>query len=127
KLWDWRRLIVPTSHFLEKPFQNWSREESNNLIGTVYLYVDYTLPIDILRAELKKILSNSSLWDGMVNVIQVSDLQEKVMQLRVLASADSPSKAWDLRCEVREKLIAFIIEHYAGCLPLSRSKAFNEV
>lgn len=127
KLWDWRRLIVPTNHFLEKPFQNWSREESNNLIGTVYLYVDYTLPIPELRDELKKILSASLLWDGNVNGIQVSDLQDKVMQLRILSSADSPAKAWDLRCEVREKLISFIAKKYPECLPLSRSKTFKEI
>jgi len=127
KLWDWRRLIVPTSYFLEQPFQNWSREESNNLIGTVYLYVDYTIPVPMLRDELKKILSESQLWDGNINVIQVSDLQDKVMQLRVLSSADSPSKAWDLRCEVREKLIAYIAEYYPKCLPLARSQSFKEI
>lgn len=127
KLWDWRRLIVPTNHFLEQPFQNWSREESNNLIGTVYLYVDFTQNVDALRAELKKILIASPLWDGNVNTIQVTDLQDKVMQLRVLSSADSPSKAWDLRCEVREKLISFIARSYPECLPVSRSKTFKEV
>jgi len=127
KLWDWRRLIVPTSQFLDKPFQNWSREESNNLIGSIYLYIDYTLPVGALRDELTRILANSTLWDGNVNVIQVSDLQNNVMQLRILSSAESPGKAWDLRCEVREKLIAFIVAHYPQCLPMSRSKAFKEV
>ena len=126
KLWDWRRLIVPTNYFLEQSFQNWSREETNNLIGTVYIYVDYTLPIPKLREELKRILSVSSLWDGNISAIQVSDLQDKVMQLRVLGSADSPAKAWDLRCEIREKLIAFIAEFYPQCLPMSRSMTFKE-
>lgn len=127
KLWDCRRLIVPTNFFLEQTFQNWSREETNNLIGTVYLYADYTLPIPELREELKKILTASSLWDGNVNLIQVSDLQDKVMQLRILSSADSPSKAWDLRCEVREKLIVFIAKNYPQCLPITRSKTFKEI
>ncbi|MBA2710301.1 MAG: mechanosensitive ion channel [Tatlockia sp.] len=127
KLWDWRRLIVPTNFFLEKTFQNWSREETNNLIGTVNLYADYTLPLPELRAELKRILSESSLWDKNVNQIQVSDLQDKVMQLRILASADSPSKAWDLSCEVREKLIAYIAKNYPQCLPVTRSKTFKEI
>lgn len=126
KLWDWRRLIVPTNYFLEHPFQNWSREESNNLIGTVYLYVDYTLPIAKLREELKKILSASTLWDGNVNTVQVSDLKDRVMQLRVLGSADSPAKTWDLRCEIREKLITFITEFYPQCLPVSRTKPCKE-
>lgn len=127
KLWDWRRLIVPTNYFLEQSFQNWSREESNNLIGSVYIYVDYTLPIPELREELNKILADSPLWDGNVSTIQVSDLQDRVMQLRVLGSADSPAKAWDLRCEIREKLIAFISEFYPQCLPMTRSKTFKEI
>ena len=126
KLWDWRRLIVPTNYFLEQSFENWSKEESNNLIGTVYIYVDYTLPVSKLREELKKILSVSPLWDGNINAIQVSDLQDRVMQLRVLGSADSPAKAWDLRCEIREKLIGFINEFYPQSLPMSRSKTFKE-
>lgn len=126
KLWDWRRLIVPTNFFLEKSFQNWSKEESNNLIGTVYIYVDYTLPMQKLREELKRILTASSIWDGNVSTIQVSDMQEKVMQLRVLGSADSPAKAWDLRCEIREKLITYIAENYPQCLPMSRTISFKE-
>lgn len=121
KLWDWRRLVVPTNYFLENAFQNWSREENNNLIGTVYLYVDFTLPLDKLRDELKRILQACALWDGKVCSIQVSELQEKGMQLRVLSSARSPSDAWDLRCEVREKLMDFIVKNYPASLPVSRN------
>ncbi len=127
KLWDWRRLIVPTNYFLEKTFQNWSREESNNLIGTVNLFADYTLPLPELREELKRILSASPLWDKNVNQIQVSDLQERVMQLRILSSADSPAKAWDLACEVREKLISYIANNYPHCLPITRTKSLKEI
>lgn len=125
KLWDWRRLVVPTTYFLEKPFQNWSREQTTNLIGTTYLYVDYTLPVDALRDELLRILKDSTLWDGKVNGIQVSDAKEHTMELRILTSAPTPSKAWDLRCEVREKLIAFISSHYPQCLPHQRTKQFQ--
>lgn len=126
KLWDWRRLVVPTNYFLEHPFQNWSREESNNLIGTIYLYVDFTLPIDKLRDELKRILQISALWDGKICSIQVSDLQDKAMELRVLSSARTPSEAWDLRCEVREKMIDFIVRAYPNSLPLSRTAQVSE-
>ncbi|STX52734.1 small-conductance mechanosensitive channel [Legionella busanensis] len=122
KLWDWRRLVVPTNYFLEHSFQNWSREESNNLIGTVYLYVDFTLPVDEMRDELKRVLSNSALWDGKVCSIQVSDVQDRVMELRILASARTPGDAWDLRCEVREKLIDFVVRTHPTSLPVTRTR-----
>lgn len=122
KLWDWRRLVVPTSYFLEKPFQNWSREQNNNLIGTVNLYADFTLSVENLRIQLQHILEKSPLWDKKVANIQVSDMQEKVMELRILASARSPADAWDLRCEVREKLIAYIAQNHPNALPLTRSR-----
>lgn len=122
KLWDWRRLIIPTTYFLEKPFQNWSKEESTNLIGTVNLFVDYTLPIASLREKLTEILRLCPLWDTKVNSIQISDLTEHVMELRVLCSARTPKDCWDLQCEVREKLISFIVQNYPTCLPISRSK-----
>ena len=123
KLWDWRRLVVPTNYFLENVFQNWSRDKSNNLIGTVFLFVDFTLPVDQLREELNKILSNSPLWDGKVGNITVSDLQAQVMQLRVLASAKNADDVSGLRNEVREKLIGYIVAHYPESLPKSRSNS----
>ncbi|MFC3907720.1 mechanosensitive ion channel family protein [Legionella dresdenensis] len=125
KLWDWRRLVLPTNYFLEKSFQNWSREQSSNLIGVVYLYADYTLPVNELRNEFKNILQNTQLWDGNVSTIQVSDLKAEVMELRILCSAKSPSVAWDLRCEVREKLVNFIVKNYPECLPSVRQKMVN--
>lgn len=79
KLWDWRRLVVPANYFLEKPFQNWSREQTTNLIGTTYLYVDYILPVDAVRQELTRILQECPLWDRKVNSIQVSDAKEYTM------------------------------------------------
>lgn len=126
KLWDWRRLVVPTSYFLEKPFQNWSREQATNLIGTTYLYVDYTLPVEMLRSELLKILKTTPLWDGKVSSIQVSDAKEHTMELRILTSAQTPANAWDLRCEVREKLISFIATNYPHCLPHQRTKQYAD-
>ncbi|RUR07732.1 mechanosensitive ion channel family protein [Legionella sp. km772] len=121
KLWDWRRLVVPTNYFLENVFQNWSRDKNNNLIGTVFLYVDFTLPVIQLREELNSILSKSPLWDGKVGNITVSDLQAQVMQLRVLASAKNADDVSALRNEVREKLIHYIVTHHPASLPKSRS------
>lgn len=121
KLWDWRRLVVPTNYFLENVFQNWSRDQDNNLIGTVFLYVDFTLPVEQVRKELNSILSNSSLWDGNVGKINVNDLQPQVMQLRILASAKNADEVSELRNEIREKLMQFIVTHYPEALPKVRN------
>lgn len=120
KLWDARRLIVPTSYFTEKPFQNWTRV-SAELLGTVFLYLDYTVPVAAIRQELEKILQASTLWNGKVGLVQVTDTTAQAMEIRLLLSADDASLAWDLRCEVREKMIAFIQAHYPECLPKIRA------
>lgn len=120
KLWDWRRLIVPTSYFLEKSFQNWSREQHNNLIGSVYLYVDFTLPVAALREKLMSLLKDSVFWDGNIGKIQVGDLQKQVMQLKILASAKNADDVSSLRAEIREKLISYIVQHYPNSLPTTR-------
>lgn len=120
KIWDNRRLVLPISQFVQKPFQNWTRTTAD-IIGTVFLYVDYRFPVDELRNELDKVLEDTNLWDGVTKVIQVTESTEKSMQLRVLVSAaDSPS-AWDLRCFVRERLIKFIQEKYPEHLPVARA------
>ncbi len=120
KIWDNRRLVLPISYFVQQPFQNWTRTTAD-IIGTVFLYVDYRFPIDELRGELDNILESTDLWDRVTKVIQVTESTEKSMQLRVLVSApDSPS-AWDLRCLVREKLIKFIQDKYPEYLPLARA------
>lgn len=119
RIWDKRRLILPTTYFIEKPFQNWTRV-SADILGTVFLYTDYTVPIDKLREELTRILKSDKNWDGKVNVLQVTDSTEKTMEIRALmSSADSPS-AWDLRVKVREKLIDFLQKNYPESLPKSR-------
>jgi small-conductance mechanosensitive channel len=120
RIWDLRRLVVPISFFIEQPFQNWTRA-SAELLGTVFLYVDYSVPLEPLRAELTRILSVSRLWDGKVNVLQVTDAKEHAVELRALASAADASLAWDLRCEIREKLIAFIQQHFPESLPRLRA------
>lgn len=119
RLWDWRRLVVPLSYFLEKPFQNWTRE-SASLIGTAMLYVDYAAPVDRLRAKLEEIAKASPLWDGRVVNLAVTDLRERVMEIRCLVSARNAGKAFDLRCEVREKMIAFLRDELPQALPRDR-------
>jgi len=107
RLWDLRRMIVPLSYFIENPFQNWTYE-STEQIGSIVLRVDYTIPVDRVRKKLDKILQQSVLWDGQVAKLQVTDLPDDKIELRALVSARSPGQTWDLRCEVREKLVAFL-------------------
>jgi small-conductance mechanosensitive channel len=122
RLWDWRRMVVPLSYFIEKPFQNWTRI-GGELIGSVFLYVDHTAPIEAIRQKLTEIASQSKLWNGQVVNLQVSDCNETTVQLRALVSANSASAVWDLRCEVREKLIDFLQREYPSALPRRRYQA----
>lgn len=109
-IWDQRRLILPINYFIEKPFQNWTRSTAE-ILGTVFLYVDHTFPVESLRPELDRLLAASPLWDKRVGILQVTDAKEKTIELRVLVSAADSSDAFDLRCEVREGLLKFIAEH----------------
>jgi len=120
KIWDLRRLIVPITYFIEKPFQNWTRVTAD-LLGTVFIYVDYTVPVDTIRAELQKILKDSGLWDGKVCVLQLTNTSEKTVELRALMSAPDASTAWNLRCHVREKLVEYIQKNYPESLPKFRA------
>lgn len=119
KLWDWRRIVLPLTYFITKPFQNWTRENAR-LIGTAMFYVDYEAPIDKLREAYERIVRASVLWDGDVQVLQVTDITERVMQVRCLASARSAGIAFDLRCEIREKLMAFMRDECPEALPRDR-------
>ena len=120
KIWDLRRLVVPITYFIEKPFQNWTRRTAD-LLGTVYIYVDYTVPVEAVRAELQKILRDSELWDSKVCVLQVTNTSEQAIELRALMSAQDASTAWSLRCHVREKLVEFIQKNYPESLPKLRA------
>jgi small-conductance mechanosensitive channel len=122
RLWDWRRMIVPLSYFIEKPFQNWTRT-GNELIGSVFLYVDHTAPVESIREKLTEIASQSKLWNGKVVSLQVSDCRETTIELRALVSANNASAVWDLRCEVREKLIDFLRREHPEALPRRRYEA----
>ncbi len=118
-IWNLQRLIVPLSYFIDHPFQNWTRT-SANLMGTFYLYADYTCPIAPLRQELTRILKTTNLWDGKVDVLQVTEFTPQAMQIRALMSAGDSGKLWDLRCYVREQMIAFLQKNYPQCLPKQR-------
>jgi small-conductance mechanosensitive channel len=126
RIWDLRRLIVPLSHFIEKPFQNWTRQTAD-LLGTVFVNADYTLPVEEVRAELHRILEASGMWDGKVWNLQVVEATEHTVQLRALMSAPDASSAWDLRCHVRERLIAYIQERYPDSLPRARAEIQGEL
>jgi small-conductance mechanosensitive channel len=119
RVWDLRRLVVPLSYFIEKPFQNWTRTRAD-LLGAVLFYVDYTAPVDEMRKELRRILDSTDLWDGKTWVLQVTDVTEKTMQVRALMSARSGPAAFDLRCLVRERMIHFLQEQYPQSLPTAR-------
>ena len=110
-IWDKRRLIVPTPYFIEKPFQNWTKT-SSDLLGTVFLHVDYRVPFDAIREELTRILEHTELWNREVNVLQVTDSKASHVEIRALMSAKDSPTAWDLRVQVREKLITFLQENY---------------
>ena len=120
RLWDQRRLILPINYFLEKPFQNWTRT-SSEILGTVFLRLDYSAPFDEIRKEFMRLLELSELWDKRVGGMQVTDATENTVELRFVVSAANSGNAFDLRCYLRENLVTFIQNNYPGCLPKSRS------
>jgi small-conductance mechanosensitive channel len=119
KIWDERRLVVPLQWFIEHPFQNWTRT-SAELLGTVFLWVDFTLPVDAIRTETRRLCEASPDWDRRVCGVQVTDQNERAMQLRILVSSPSSGQNFDLRCAVREGLIDFIRREFPHSLPLVR-------
>jgi small-conductance mechanosensitive channel len=121
KCWDLRRLVVPLSYFIEKPFQNWTRQNSS-LIGSALFYVDYRAPVGIIREQLQEIVKNSENWDGSVVKLQVTGAKEQTMELRAIMSAANAGAAFSLRCEVREKLIDFLQREHPEALPRQRSE-----
>ncbi|MDY0108385.1 MAG: mechanosensitive ion channel [Candidatus Krumholzibacteria bacterium] len=121
RIWDQRRLVVPITYFIETPFQNWTRV-SAEMLGTVFLFVDHTVPLDALREELQRIVRDDERWDGRVAQIVMTDVTQATVQVRALVSAADSGRAWDLRCQVREKLVAFVREHYPQALPRLRAE-----
>lgn len=119
RIWDLRRLIVPLSHFIERPFQNWTRTTAD-LLGTVFVHTDFTVPVGAVREELTRVLEGTGLWDNRVNVVHVTDAVNGRMELRLLMSAASGPELWDLRCHVREKMVDYLREHHPDALMRTR-------
>lgn len=124
RLWDLRRLIVPLSYFIEKPFQNWTRTRAD-LLAAAMIYVDYTAPVQEMREELHRILDSTPLWDKRTWALQVTDTTERSMQIRTLMSVRNGPDAFDLRCLVRERLVQFLKDRYPRALPQQREQQFN--
>jgi small-conductance mechanosensitive channel len=119
KIWDERRLIVPLTWFIENPFENWTRTGAD-ILGTIFLHVDYATPIEPLRQEAARLVRSFPEWDGRVFAVQVTDADERTIRVRVLVSAGDSGKAFDLRCKLREALIAFLAREYPSALPQVR-------
>jgi small-conductance mechanosensitive channel len=124
KIWDQRRLIVPLSHFIEKPFQNWTRT-SSEILGSVFFYADYSVPIEEIRAETKRLVESNPNWDKKFWNVQVTEATDRAVQVRVLVTASDSGKAWNMRCEIREALIAFLQKNHPGSLPRVRAEIEN--
>jgi len=125
RIWDERRLIVPLQYFIEKPFQNWTRT-SAEILGSVMLWVDYRLPLAPLRAEVERVCKADPDWDGRVSVVQVTDTDARAMQVRVLLSSANSARNFDLRCRMREALIAFVASKSPESLPRMRVDLMND-
>ena len=119
RIWDQRRLVVPSTYFFDKPFQNWTRT-SAEILGTVFIYTDYHVSFEAMRKELTRLLESTPLWDKRVNVLQVTDAKQNGVEVRALMSAKDSPTAWDLRVFVREKLIEFLQKNYPESLPKTR-------
>jgi small-conductance mechanosensitive channel len=126
RLWDQRRMVLPLTYFIEKPFQNWTRTGSA-LLGTVFLYVDFSVSVDAVREQLPKILENDKKWDGAVHGVQVTDAKESTIELRILVSARNSADLFDLRCNVREAMVTFLHTNQPTALPINRQMAMAPV
>jgi small-conductance mechanosensitive channel len=125
KIWDLRRLIIPLSYFIENSFYNWSRNDTD-IMGTAFLYVDYSVPVDELRKQLDVIVHADPLWDKKVCGLQVTNLSEHTMEIRCLMSSHNSSRNFDLRCNVREKMTAWIQQNYPDAFPRTRFAAVSD-
>jgi small-conductance mechanosensitive channel len=121
KIWDERRLVLPVTWFLEKPFQNWTRS-SSEITGTIFLYVDYSFPVENLRNVLPEMLKENPDWDGRILNVQITDTTEKYKEVRILVSSVNSSKNWDLRTALREKLIDYINMNFPDAFARLRIK-----
>ncbi|GAB3329499.1 hypothetical protein GCM10027299_32970 [Larkinella ripae] len=126
RVWDRRRLILPITYFIEKPFQNWTRSNAS-VLGTVMLYLDYTVPVDRIREKARELVENNPLWDKEVCAVQVTDTQPTCVVLRILTSSRNAPESFDLRCFIRENIIAFLRDEYPESLPKTRLSVLNSL
>jgi hypothetical protein len=112
-------MVLPLTYFIDHPFQNWTYSRAE-LIGSVFLYLDYGVPVDALREEVPRILAQTKLWDQNVVNVALTDAKEATVEIRILVSARNSSELFDLRCLVRERTIAFIRDRYPKALPSTR-------
>jgi Mechanosensitive ion channel len=122
RIWDLRRLIVPLSYFIENPFFNLTRK-STDLIAPAFLYLDYTVPVDEVRAQFEVIVKDSVWWDGKMCTLHVTNLTDRVMEMRCAVSASDSSRTFELCCEVRERMVAWVKENYPAAFPTMRFSA----
>lgn len=122
RLWDWRRLVVPLTYFSSTPFQNWTKTQAA-ILGSIYWRVDYRAPIQEMREKLDEILDEADLWDRQSSVLQVIESDETTITVRALASASTSSRAWDLRCHVREQMIGWLQAEHPYALPRTREQS----
>ncbi|WP_100445250.1 mechanosensitive ion channel family protein [Glycomyces xiaoerkulensis] len=126
RIWDERRMVMPTSYFKDKPYVNWTRNNPA-VLGTISIDVDWRLPVTEARAELRRFLTVNPLWDGRYSGIDVIDAVGPYMRIRLTISAENPSNQWSLRCEVREHLIAWIVKEYPHCIPRMRVNSYQSI
>ncbi len=119
KIWDQRRLVLPSSYFLDQPFQNWTRSNAE-ITGAAFIYCDYTIPIEDLRAEFSRLLNESDLWNRKLSALQVTNATEKTIEIRMTASAVDASTAFDLRVYLRENMIKYVQKNFPESLPKHR-------
>jgi small-conductance mechanosensitive channel len=125
RIWDERRLVIPLNWFIENPFENWTRS-SSQLIGSIFWWFDYTVPVDALREEFMRQVKAAPEWDGRVAALQVTDANERAVQVRALASAADAGKAFDLRCRLREGMLAYVQREFASSLPRVRLESAGD-
>jgi small-conductance mechanosensitive channel len=121
RVWDRRRIVLPITHFVEKPFQNWTRT-SSDLIGSVFLRVDYRTPVEAVREELRRVVEASDYWDGDACALHVTDAGDRSIELRAIASAANAPQLWELRCEIREALVGYLRDQHPDALPVLRAR-----
>lgn len=122
RLWDWRRLVVPLTYFSSTPFENWTRTQAS-MLGSIFWRVDYRAPIQEMRGKLEEILDGTDLWDGQAKGLQVTESGDTTLTVRAVASASTSLRAWDLRCHVREQMIAWLQAEHPYALPRTREQS----